>query len=167
MQELVPLSLAHELDEAPSLSVYLDNLRSDHAQPMAPRRYDVVKVNYEHPDLGDDPRPDPHAYADIALAKRIGEVLQFHYPAHPWYVEVEHVHGIAKVSIPALMGWTAYFVIHLGSLSVDPSMKIVVKAGGEILERYKLPRNKYDFFAFAEACRKVNYIDWRKSKVPE
>jgi hypothetical protein len=46
-------------------------------------------------------------------------------------------------------------------------MRIVVKAGGEILERYKLPRNRYDYFQFAEACRRVDVRDQRKGVVPE
>jgi hypothetical protein len=166
--ELVPIALAHELADAPSIASFLDNLRSQGGPaPLAPRKFTVAKLNYEHPDLGDDPRPDPHAYADIALARKIGETLQYHYGGHPWYVEVEHIHGIAKVSIPSLMGWTSYFVIHLDRLASDPGMKIVVKAGGEILERYRIPRSGFDFFAFADACKKVDYISWRKSAVPE
>jgi hypothetical protein len=167
MQPLIPLSVAHELAEAPSLSAYLDNLRSDHAKPMAPQRFDRGKLAYQHPDLGDDPRPDPHGNADVALAKRIGECLHLHYPGHAWLVEVEHAQGIARVSIPHLMGSVACYVIHLGKLAVDPRMDIVCRAGGEILERYQLPRNRFDYWQFAEACRKVDIRAQRKGTVPE
>lgn len=166
MNPISQIALAHELSEAPSLSAYLDNLRSTSIKSLVPRKFTVTNVNYQHPGLGDGNGHDPNAKADVELAKRIGERLHLHYPGHPWYVEVEHAQGIAKVSIPSLMGWTSYYVIHLSRLAVDPNMTEVTKAGGEILERYRIPRNKYDFFAFAEACNKVDYADWRKSVVP-
>jgi hypothetical protein len=167
MTAFPPLSIANELSDAPSISAYLDNLRSSHAKPSAEHRFDRVKIGYEHPDLGDDPRPDDKGKADVALARAIGERLNFFYPGHPWHIEVMSVQGVALIRIPPLMGWVASYVIHLDKLASDPRMDIVRKAGGEILERYRISRNRYSYWEFADACQKVTMRDHRKGIVPE
>jgi hypothetical protein len=78
--------------------------------------------------------------AEITMCKGIGRLLEFHYPGHPWAVEVNMKQGYAKVSIPDLLGPNWGYVILLS----DMSDQMVVKAGGEILERFKIPRNRID-----------------------
>lgn len=156
---------AESMESLPAVWQVLDSL-PERRRAIA-RRFTVPNLQYEHPDLGDDPQPDPHAEHDLMLCRLIGERLQYWYPGHPWAVEVEHRGGVAKIGIPALMGSLAWYVIHLTTIWSDPSLKCVREAGGHILERYRLPRNRYDYFDFAAACAKSSYFDRRRGVVPE
>lgn len=80
------------------------------------------------------------------IAKNIAEVLHQHYPGHLWAVNVDIDNGIANVSNLRLSGnWG--FVLHLGKilpLGYKSFHKVIMQAGGEILERYRLARGRYD-----------------------
>lgn len=97
---------------------------------------------------------DPAADADVQLAFVIGETLTRHYPGHPWFVEVDSNGGLASISIPAITGRFAY-VLKLRLLGSDPGLKSVVRAGGEILERWRIPRSSLDAAAFNAALKRV------------
>lgn len=109
-----------------------------------------TKATYVHPDQGDDPRRDPHAQADVTLAHRIGVVLERHYPGHPWLVEANTQQGVAMISIPLFMGRNKY-ILHVSALATDPALRSVVRAGGEILERYRIPRQRFSPADFVSA----------------
>jgi hypothetical protein len=102
----------------------------------------------------DEVEEDKWADHDIALAVRIGDALTSHYPGHPWFVEVDSNGGLAMISIPAITGRFAY-VLKLRLLGSDPSLKSVIRAGGEILERWKIPRSRLDAAAFNAALKRV------------
>lgn len=89
---------------------------------------------------------EKNAAADVAMAKRIGELLNMHYCGHPWFVSVDSHQGIAYICIPVLMREWRY-VIPLPKLTD----KMVIEAGGHILERYRMPRSTIDFAAFHKA----------------
>lgn len=112
----------------------------------------TLKARYDHQLERDE--QDPAARADVFLAKHIGERLNHWYPGHAWFVEVSHVSGIAKISIPLVMGPDRAFVLHIKAIHSDPSMSLVMKAGGEILERYKMPRAGFDTADFMAAIKK-------------
>ena len=81
--------------------------------------------------------------ADYDTAKRIAETLNRHYPGHLWGVTASHETGIATVLNLRLSGrWG--FIVKLSEILHDPSMKKVIRAGGEILERYKVSRGVFD-----------------------
>lgn len=85
-----------------------------------------------------------HADAiNLAMAQKIGLVLEQHYPGHFFYVEVDARTGVAKINIPNVMG-SYYYIVHLSTLKSDPGMRSIIKAGGEILERYNMPRSRVD-----------------------
>lgn len=106
---------------------------------------------------------DIHAQHDLDLSRRIGEVLERHYPGHFFLVEVDSRGGIAHISIPILTeNWR--YNIPLPLLHGDPSMRMVVKAGGEILERWRIPRSGLDVAAFRAAMR--HKIHGPKQKPP-
>jgi len=80
---------------------------------------------------------------DYDTAKRIAETLHSHYPGHMWAVSCSAETGVANVYNLGLSGrWG--FIIKLKDIIHDPSMKKVIMAGGEILERYRLARGRLD-----------------------
>jgi hypothetical protein len=78
---------------------------------------------------------------DFELAKRCAEALNQHYPGYAWAVNVDRNTGMAQVRNLTLSGeWG--FNIHLVRINSDPSFKVLIQAGGEILERYRVKRGK-------------------------
>lgn len=104
--------------------------------------YKNAKAQIIHPDLDDDPTEDPHVQADVALTNRIATVIEQHYAGHPWMIEVSHAQRCAFISIPLFMGQTKW-VLHIDKLASDPGLRAVVRAAGEILERYRIPRQRF------------------------
>jgi hypothetical protein len=83
--------------------------------------------------------------AEKTLGSDILTILEQHYPSHFWRVVVDIAQGIAHVSIPILMGPVAKYILHLDRILSVPDLKrAVVTAGGEILERWKIPRGGLD-----------------------
>jgi hypothetical protein len=78
---------------------------------------------------------------DVMLAKRMTDVLMKHYPEHPWAVYVDGEHGIAHIKNLGLSG-NLGFVLHLNFMEPDPNSldRKVMRAGGEILERFGIKR---------------------------
>lgn len=119
----------------------------------------VGRLAYRHPDHGDDdPRPDPFIHADFHLTRQIAEVVEQHYFGHPFRVVVDHRQGIVKVQLPHLMPAICWYVVHISDLNSDPGFKQIVRACGDILERYKLPRAAYDRQDFIAAVHSVPII---------
>lgn len=84
---------------------------------------------------------------DLDKAIEIAHVLDHHYPSHRWSVEVSHEQGIVNIRLLyydplTFSNRTWAFVLKLADLATDPSMRDVVRAGGELLERWGLPRGK-------------------------
>jgi|DEB0MinimDraft_3_1074331.scaffolds.fasta_scaffold86323_2 hypothetical protein len=84
---------------------------------------------------------DGHRYGIIeeALARDAAEMLNRHYPGYLWAVNVNsegNVMIIKNYTVSIKYGYT----LHLDKL--DPTMKKVMLAGGEILERANLARGK-------------------------
>jgi len=77
--------------------------------------------------------------ANQAIAKEIAECLNTHYPGHAWGVQADVEQGVVKVFNLRLSGQWG-FLLHIDDLQQDPSMRITIKAGGELLERYNLSR---------------------------
>lgn len=85
--------------------------------------------------------------AEYDIARRMAEVLHTHYPGHLWGVSADVETGIAKVFNMRLSGQWG-FIIKLSTLLHDPDLKSVVRAGGELLERYRLRRGRFDDAAY-------------------
>lgn len=106
----------------------------------------------------DDPRL---AARDSWLEKKIHEELAFLYPGHPWLLTVRHRHGYIKLCLPVLM-------------DIDYDMKIgtywrthgkaLFKVAGEILERFEVPRARFDQDQMANAAARFGQAEmWRKT----
>ena len=88
---------------------------------------------------------DGHTYDanDEILAKRCADLLNKHYPGHLWAVNVNATPSggclfIKNFSISFRYGYT----LHINKL--DPELKKVLRAGGEILERAKMKRGLWN-----------------------
>ena len=118
---------------------------------MARTGFTEQRGRYEAPGEGNE--VDPYLAADLALTKRIAETLERHYSSHPWMVSVTHAQGVAMIKLPILMKRDQVYVIHIANLANDPGLKTVVRAGGELLERFAVPRSDFrldDFLTVRE-----------------
>lgn len=120
------------------------------------------KISYQKAGAPDD--HDPHIAADTALARKVGETLQRHYADHPWLVEVDHAQGVVMISLPIIMPRNRKYVLHTSSLAADPGLRAVIRAGGEILERYNVPRSGFSLDRFLEA-REANPANRRMPRL--
>lgn len=78
----------------------------------------------------------------LRLAKNIGDVLEKHYPSslgHWWAVQVRPDQGVVTIRNTAL-GWSYGFLLRI--TDIDPRLKKVVWAAGELLERYRVSRSR-------------------------
>jgi hypothetical protein len=81
---------------------------------------------------------------DMLMAKTMGDVLQVAYPGHAWMVHVNGRQGIAVIRNMTLSANWGYLIrlpeMHSASW-LDEQAK---KAGGEILERFRMARGRFD-----------------------
>lgn len=79
---------------------------------------------------------------DIEICDRVNRVLQRHYENHPFFVGCDHEAGyvVIRLAYPEIsnLPWGAMIYV---SRATDPDFdRIVMRAGGELLERWKLAR---------------------------
>ncbi len=83
---------------------------------------------------------------DIIMCGKVSEILNRHYPDHLWMIGADHEAGMIYVELPydtKIHVYNLGFKLHINKLGNAKSMqKKVVKAGGELLERYKLKRGR-------------------------
>jgi hypothetical protein len=106
---------------------------------------------------GQMPETDPNFQAEAALVQRAREFAVQRYPGHPWEFECDIEQGIMKVSLPILSGATNKWVIPLrrhASTEYD-FRKAVLGLCGEILERYKIPRQRFSEADFHTALHAI------------
>lgn len=118
---------------------------------IGPGRHAIHATRRGFSDKTIDYESDPYVAADLALTKQIAEVLERHYPCHPWMVEVSHAKGCAFISLPLIMKRNQKYVLHISSLKADPGMRSVMRAAGEVLERHNVPRVGFGLDAFLRA----------------
>ncbi len=125
-------------------------------------------------DLTDSPVLD--SANDYITAKNIAETLHKHYPGHVWAVTCEGKQGMATIRNLALSATYGYY-IRLAELNGDSHMRMVIRAGGEILERFRqrrgamnadkiesLPHGVNGFPIFDTAGMTGRVPKWEKSK---
>lgn len=83
--------------------------------------------------------------SDVVLAKRAAELLNKHYPGHLWavFVNSEKTGGVMVIKnfrVSYLYG----YILHLRNVYTDPTLKCVIRAGGEVLERAHMKRGTAD-----------------------
>lgn len=90
--------------------------------------------------------------ADIIVCHQVNEILQKHYPGHLWSVGCNHEAGTVHIELPyATRVKTRFpfgFLLYISSLKSASEMeKKVMRAGGELLERFKLERGRATKFS--------------------
>lgn len=91
---------------------------------------------------------DPYAGADHALKHKVRNFLLTRFPiGYEWCVKSDIAQGVVQISIPVLMGVNNWMVIHVRHPNFSDK---VVDLAGQILERYLLPRDKFDLGQFLE-----------------
>jgi hypothetical protein len=82
--------------------------------------------------------------ADLALCGRVADKLNDHYPGHQWATHLNSDRAGGVLIIRNLAQSTRYgYVLHLDKLHLDPDLKKVMRAGGEMLERARMS-HRYD-----------------------
>lgn len=103
--------------------------------------------------------------ANEAMCKLIGRKLAETYPGYPWGVISEIEHGIIKIALGGFTQWP--ITIRVNSLKGDPSLKLVTKYAGELLERLRLPRKGFAMADWQGALNRLPHHFYRNSKAPE
>ena len=87
----------------------------------------------------DDPQGNLN---DILTARHMAEALHAAYPGHFWAVSCDGKVGFADVRNLALSGNYGFRIRLANIYSASQFKKDVLKAGGEVLERYRLSRGR-------------------------
>lgn len=80
--------------------------------------------------------------ADLTVMKNAADVLERHYPGHRWMTTCKK--GVLDIYNGNLSGQMGYRIKEINCFSATDLAKEVVKAGGEILERYRQPRGSFN-----------------------
>jgi hypothetical protein len=81
---------------------------------------------------------------DITLCKEIYGVLEQNYPGHPWVVGANHESGVVDIQLAYMDAFgrvSRYgYGLNIPNFDAATMAKKVRRAGGELLERSRLPR---------------------------
>lgn len=96
--------------------------------------------------------------ADLQLAKAIAETLAQHYPGWPWAITADHEQGIATIKNHMLHErWG--FLFKIGANDTPTALyRAVVRAGGELLERFGIPRGPMTEYALSHKKNEKDVI---------
>jgi hypothetical protein len=88
---------------------------------------------------------------DQNMAKTLAEALTKAYPGHAWAVNVEGRTGLITIRDLYLSGQYGY-VLKIGQVySISSLERDAVRAGGEILERFRFDRSQFKAEQYADA----------------
>lgn len=91
---------------------------------------------------------------ELAVARKAGAIIDRHYPGHPFELRVDARQGVLMLRLNPLMG-LHWHVVHLSTLAGDPGYRAVIRAAGEILERYQMPRSGFSLDHFLAARSQI------------
>ncbi len=123
----------------------------------------VVVEEYIAPADGDgNVAVDPYKEADASVARELEHYLNQHFPAaYGWKGFSDLAKRVIGLRLPVLMPENVWYVINLRT---HPDYQpVIVRAAGELLERYRLPRDRFDLGAFLESRAKYSGLifPWR------
>jgi hypothetical protein len=84
---------------------------------------------------------------EFFLAKSAVESLEKYYPGHQWAADVQG--GLLNIRNMNLSGRMGFTINHVNSYSASDIDKQLMKAGGEILERFRVSRGHIEHDAIA------------------
>ena len=116
---------------------------------------DTVKLSVDHDETLDlsDPAQRAIHETEISIAMMATEILQTYYPGHRFHVAVDCknknplYHGM-MIRIPMFQPFRKPYIIPVRrflSASVSERQQLLLRAGGEILERFDIPRSNVNF----------------------
>lgn len=101
---------------------------------------------------------------DKAMAEWILAFIKTRFPCgYEWCVRSDLRQGVVMISLPLLMGVNRWMLINLKQTSLGHG---VLMATGEILERYKLSRTRYDVGALLAARKQHSALVLPSRQVP-
>jgi len=92
--------------------------------------------------------------ADIEVCKRVSEVLQKHFPGHLWLIGADHQAGTVVIDLPYAKPMRLRemrFMLYLSTCLGSDAEKHIMRAGGELLERFGLARGEANKESYAQA----------------
>ena len=98
------------------------------------------------------------AKMEMWIANKIGTALVNTYPGRQWGVRVDLPGGVMVILCPSVSSEKGYH-LHLKGDTIDTMEARAVRAGGEILERYGISRNRRVDEKAIEADLKFNFKD--------
>lgn len=87
---------------------------------------------------------------DMVMAKNIADALNNHYPGHLWAINVDGANGIVTIMDLMLSGTWGYLLKIPAIYSESSFKQDVLRAGGEILERFRMARGRFDEAQYAQ-----------------
>jgi hypothetical protein len=105
---------------------------------------------------------DRRAAYDLWVARRAYALLDRAYPGHGWQVIADSAQGYVGIRLPILTGGNWAYLIKWADLTPGQ----VIRAGGELLERYRLPRGRFELGRFLDAREKYSVLLDRSRKIP-
>lgn len=93
---------------------------------------------------------------DEQIAMTCAQALVKYYPGHEWRVEVDRRKGFIDILNLDLSGMHGCRVSMDGYATVSELDKLMMRYGGEILERYNQPRGEFSENAYHDAAEKVD-----------
>jgi hypothetical protein len=88
----------------------------------------------------------------LLLVKGIADRLERHYPGWLWAVRPDERGGVITIFSLRLSGQYGY-LLHTAKIQNDPHHAAAIRAGGEILERFRQRRGAYDYQRWQAAPR--------------
>ena len=128
--------------------------------------HDMVLVEkYEAPASADGGiAPDEFRERDFSIARNMMTWLRREYPGYPWNAVSDLAQGIVKFNIPIMMGINNYWLINLRT---HPDIiREMARGAGQILERYRLSRQRFILDEFLDAREKHSALVIPTRKVP-
>jgi hypothetical protein len=141
--------------------------RQDVLNKDAAGAHDMVALaKYEAPSGPDgEIANDPFKTMDMANAKWMADALLRYYPGVPWRCIYDGRQKMAYFSIPILMGINKFWAINLTTDQLTDGL--LMRAGGELLERYGMRRGRMHLDQFLEAREKHSALVVPSRMVPD
>lgn len=80
---------------------------------------------------------------DLVLARRYSDILTKHYPNHSWGVNVNSSQGMINITNFNFSGKFGYRIRMSELHTHEDEVRVMIRAGGEILERFHHPRKEF------------------------
>lgn len=127
--------------------------------------HDMVVVHQHEAPAADDGGVayDPYQEKNEEIAQTMMRWLLKHYAGYPWKTVADYAQGVVRFNIPILME-NMWWAINLHTTDIVDGMR---QGAGQILERYRLPRDRFHLGAFLEARAKHSKLIIPSRPVPE